>query len=179
MQRSQYCASGIWGNYYYQYDYFVVFLVWMLYSWDSCSSAGRAGRLVIGRSLVQTPALGRAELHVEVSLSKILNPKLLLMCSWHPACQPPSVRALRWAGKGLCHGTIVCYPGFLTFLHTTSVMCIFKMQFSVSYWPKKALSRANTDNVTYTAGDNVTQPTFHFTHSICLKEHYVVLGETF
>ena len=42
-----------------------------------CSSAGRAGQLVIGRSLVQIPALGRAELHVEVSLSKILNPTLL------------------------------------------------------------------------------------------------------
>ena len=43
-----------------------------------CSLAGRAGRLVIGRSLVQIPALGWAELLVEVSLSKILNPKLPL-----------------------------------------------------------------------------------------------------
>ena len=43
-----------------------------------CSSAGRAGRLVIRRSLVQIPAPGRAELHVEVSLSKILNPTLLI-----------------------------------------------------------------------------------------------------
>ena len=42
----------------------------------------RAGRLVIRRSLVQIPAPGWAELHVEVSLSKILN-KLLLMCGWH------------------------------------------------------------------------------------------------
>ena len=51
------------------------------YRWESgggCSSAGRAGRPVIGRSLVQIPALGRAELHVEVSLSKILNPTLLI-----------------------------------------------------------------------------------------------------
>ena len=39
---------------------------------------GRAGRLVIGRSLVQIPALGRAELHVEVSLSEIMNPTLLI-----------------------------------------------------------------------------------------------------
>ena len=41
-----------------------------------CSSAGRAGRLVIERSLVQIPAQGKAELHVEVSLSKILNPPI-------------------------------------------------------------------------------------------------------
>ena len=41
------------------------------------SSAGRAGWLVIGRSLVQVPAAGSAGLHVEVSLSKILNPTLL------------------------------------------------------------------------------------------------------
>ena len=40
-----------------------------------CSSACRAGWLVIGRSLVHIPA----ELHV-LALSKILNPKLLLMC---------------------------------------------------------------------------------------------------
>ena len=32
---------------------------------------------MIGRSLVQIPALGSAELHVEVSLSEILNPTLL------------------------------------------------------------------------------------------------------
>ena len=64
-----------------------------------CSSAGRAGRLVIGGSRVQIPAPGWAELHVEVSLSKILNPELLLMCSWHLAWRPlSSVRALRWAG---------------------------------------------------------------------------------
>ena len=52
--------------------------------------ASRAGRLVFERSLVWIPALpGWVELHVKVSLSKILNPKLLLMCSWHPAWQPP------------------------------------------------------------------------------------------
>ena len=39
-----------------------------------CSSAGR---LVIRRSLVRIPApQGGTELHVEVSLSKILNPKV-------------------------------------------------------------------------------------------------------
>ena len=38
----------------------------------------RAGRLVIKRSLVQIPAPGKAGLHVEVSLSKILNPTLLI-----------------------------------------------------------------------------------------------------
>ena len=43
-----------------------------------CSSAGRVGQLVIGRSLVQIPALGWAELHVKVFLSKILNPTLLI-----------------------------------------------------------------------------------------------------
>ena len=32
---------------------------------------------MIGRSLVQIPAPGSAELHVEVSLSEILNPTLL------------------------------------------------------------------------------------------------------
>ena len=51
-----------------------------------CSSAGRAGRLMIERSLVQIPAQGKAELHVEVSLSKILNPPLLIS------------EGLRWAG---------------------------------------------------------------------------------
>ena len=48
-----------------------------------CSSGGRAGRLLIGRSL------GPPQLHVEVSLSKTLNPKLLQMNSWHLAWQPP------------------------------------------------------------------------------------------
>ena len=46
--------------------------------WGGCSSADRAGQLVIGSSLVQFPAPGRAELHVQVSLSKILNPTLLI-----------------------------------------------------------------------------------------------------
>ena len=48
-----------------------------------CSLVGRGGQLVIGRSQVQIPAPGKAELHVKVSLST-------LHCS--------SVRALRWAG---------------------------------------------------------------------------------
>ena len=44
---------------------------------------GRAGWLVIKRLLVWIPApQGGTELHVEVSLGKILK-KLLLMCSWH------------------------------------------------------------------------------------------------
>ena len=43
-----------------------------------CSSVGRAGPLVIGRLLVQTLALSKAELHVEVFLSKTLNPTLLI-----------------------------------------------------------------------------------------------------
>ena len=52
-----------------------------------CSSVGQ---LAIGRSLVQISALlGWAELHVEVSLSKILNPNLLLASMKGPAmsCQ--------------------------------------------------------------------------------------------
>ena len=54
---------------------------------------------VTGRLLVQIPAPVWAVLHVKVSLSKILDPRLLLMCSWHLAWRPlPSVRALRWAG---------------------------------------------------------------------------------
>ena len=59
-----------------------------------CRSASRAGRQVVG-SLVQIPAPpGRAEMHVVVSLSKILNPNLLPMCSRHLApWQPlPSVK---------------------------------------------------------------------------------------
>ena len=77
-----------------------------------CSSAGRAGRLVIGRSLVQIPAPGKAELHVEVSLSKILNPTLLIsedpVMSWRPGSTLPwdkagigsSSNTLRPLGKG-------------------------------------------------------------------------------
>ena len=54
-----------------------------------CSS-GRAGGLVIRRSQAQVPApLGGTELHVEVSLSKILNPEVA------PDVQMPSVRVLR------------------------------------------------------------------------------------
>ena len=64
----------------------------------SCSSEGWAGRLVIWMSLVQIPASGWAELHVEVSLSKMLNLKLLLMCGWHLAWLP-SVRALWLSGN--------------------------------------------------------------------------------
>ena len=52
-------------------------MTYAVYVRGGCSSAGRAGRLVIGRSLVQIPAPGSAELHVEVSLSEILNPMLL------------------------------------------------------------------------------------------------------
>ena len=59
-----------------------------------CCSVGRAGGLVIRRSPVLIPApLGGTELHVEVSLSKILNPKVA------PDVQMPSVRVLRWAGN--------------------------------------------------------------------------------
>ena len=52
--------------------------------------------------VVQIPAPGWAELHVVVSLSKILNPKLLLMCSWHLAWRLPSVRP--------CNELVTC-PG--------------------------------------------------------------------
>ena len=44
-----------------------------------CSSAGRAGRRVIGRLLVQILALGWAELHVEVSLGKMLISLILYL----------------------------------------------------------------------------------------------------
>ena len=61
-----------------------------------CRSVGRAGRLVIGRSLVQILALGRAELHVEVSLSEILNPTLLIsegpVMSWQLVQRVPCPR---------------------------------------------------------------------------------------
>ena len=57
---------------------FLLFYSFKCMFWGGCSSAGRAGRLVIERSLVQIPAPGRAALHVEVSLSKILNPTLLI-----------------------------------------------------------------------------------------------------
>ena len=64
-----------------------------------CSSAGRAGRVVIGRSLVQIPALGRAELHVEVSLSEILNPTLLM--SEGAPCPRPETRLGLAPWKGI------------------------------------------------------------------------------
>ena len=67
--------------------------------WEGCSSMGRAGRLLIRRLPVQIPAPGWAELHVEVSLSNILNPKLLLICSWQLAWRLlTSVKALQWTG---------------------------------------------------------------------------------
>ena len=55
---------------------------------------------MIRRSLVQIPALGRAELHVEVSLGEILNPILLIgegpVMSWQPVqgvpCPRPETR---------------------------------------------------------------------------------------
>ena len=53
---------------------------------------GGAGRLVIGRLLVQILALGRAELHVKVSLSEILNPTLLI--SEGPAMSWPLVQGV-------------------------------------------------------------------------------------
>ena len=61
-----------------------------------CSSAGRAGRLVIERLLVQILAPGKAERHVKVSLSKILNPTLLTSegpaMSWRPVQGAPCPR---------------------------------------------------------------------------------------
>ena len=63
-------------------------------------NAGLAvAQLVIRRSLIHIQTPGCAVLHVKVSLSKILTPKLLLMCGWHLAWRLlPSVRVLRWAG---------------------------------------------------------------------------------
>ena len=60
---------------------------------DGWSSAGRAGRLVIGRSLAQIPAPGWAGLPVEVSVSKILT-HWTLNCSW---CVVGTLHG------GLCH----------------------------------------------------------------------------
>ena len=68
-------------------------------SYPVCSSAGRAGRLVIGRSLVQIPAPGRAELHVEVSLSETLNPTLLT--SDELATYPGSTLPSPWDKAGI------------------------------------------------------------------------------
>ena len=51
------------------------------------------GRLVIGRSLVRIPAPGRAELHVEVSLSEILNETLGEETALHTLLQQVAVYA--------------------------------------------------------------------------------------
>ena len=76
-----------------------------------CSSVGRAGRLVIGRSLVQIPAPGRAELHVEVSLSEILNPTLLIsegpVMSWRLVQEYPAL-ALRQGWDWLKQQSTCC-----------------------------------------------------------------------
>ena len=67
---------------------FFIVLVWSPFffflPWDSCSLGGNAGCLVIRRSLVWIPT----PMHVGVSLSKILKPKLLLKSSCHLAWQP-------------------------------------------------------------------------------------------
>lgn len=39
--------------------------------------------------------LSRAEPHVEVSWSKILNTELLLMCSWHFECPAVAIKVLQ------------------------------------------------------------------------------------
>ena len=70
-----------------------------------CYSVGEAGWLVIGKLLAHIPAsLGWAELHVKVSLSKILNPKFA------PDVQlaMPLVRAFT-NGRGI--RTITSFPG--------------------------------------------------------------------
>ena len=56
-----------------------------VYKWQS--------RLVIGRSLVRIPAPGRAELHVEVSLSEILNETLGEETALHTLLQQVAVYA--------------------------------------------------------------------------------------
>ena len=61
-----------------------------------CSSVGR---LVIGRSLVQIPVPGRAELHVEVSLSEMLNPTLLI--SEHCPCDELATCPREYSGHWL------------------------------------------------------------------------------
>ena len=68
--------------------------------------------LVIGRSLVQIPAPGRAELHAEVSLSETLNPTLLISegtaMSWQLVqgvpCPCPEIRL------GLAPAATPCDP---------------------------------------------------------------------
>lgn len=49
------------------------FWIWVIYR-DRCSSAARAGQLMIGRLLVQIPALGWAELHVV--FEQVTEPKI-------------------------------------------------------------------------------------------------------
>ena len=89
-----------------------LYLFEIIFFWGGCSSAGRAGRLVIGRSLVQILAPGRAELYVKVSLSKILNPMLLIsegpvMRCWlvqGVPCPRPEIRL------GLAPAATPCHP---------------------------------------------------------------------
>ena len=69
-----------WILYCFSLDSFFFFFL----PWDSCSLGGNAGCLVIRRSLVWIPT----PMHVGVSLSKILKPKLLLKSSCHLAWQP-------------------------------------------------------------------------------------------
>ena len=52
------CLAGDWRR-------FFIFFFPLEVKGGGCSSADRAGRLVIKRSLVQIPAPGRAELYVE------------------------------------------------------------------------------------------------------------------
>ena len=68
--------------------------------WGSCRLAGRAGQLVIRRSLFQIPSPGWAEVHVEVSLSKIMNPDVRLT---HGMAASP-------VSEGPCDELVTC-PG--------------------------------------------------------------------
>ena len=76
-----------------------------------CSTVGRAGLLVIRRSLVRIPApRGRTELHAEVSLSKTLNPKVSPDVQLAPCVEATAISCYqRWAGDssrlnpGLAH----------------------------------------------------------------------------
>ena len=71
-----------------------------------CSSVGRAGGLVIRRSLVRIPApLGGTELHVEVSLSKILDPKVAPDVQMAPCVAATAISkgpAMSWQLCSLC-----------------------------------------------------------------------------
>ena len=69
-------------------------LKWWGRRWyDVYRAAAQWVQLVDWWSEGSSPGCPGAALHVQVSLSKILNLKLLLMCSWH------LVRVLRWAGN--------------------------------------------------------------------------------